>query len=235
MPRDYYEVLGVARDADEKAVKKAYRKAAMKYHPDRNPDDPSAEDKFKEAAEAYEVLSDATKRRVYDQYGHDGLKGRGFDPNFTDMGDIFSAFSDMFGDIFGMGGGRGRGGQRGPRRGADLEYPLRLDFMEAAHGCQKSITVHRHAHCDTCTGSGLKDGASETTCGTCGGAGQVIQAQGFLRIRTHCPACRGTGKHVDPANHCGDCSGSGRMRATEELTVTIPAGVDRGMSHSQAH
>jgi molecular chaperone DnaJ len=228
MPRDYYEVLGVARDADEKVIKKAYRKAAMKFHPDRNPDDPDAESKFKEAAEAYEVLSDENKRRIYDQYGHQGLKGRGIDPNFTDMGDIFSAFSDMFGDIFGMGGGRRRA-SRGPRPGADLEYPLRLEFMEAVHGCQKEITVHRHAHCDICAGSGLKEGASESTCQTCGGAGQVVQAQGFLRIRTHCPTCRGTGRHVDPEDRCGSCSGSGRERTTDELTVTIPAGVDRGM------
>ena len=229
MPRDYYEVLGVARDADDKAIKKAYRKAAMKFHPDRNPDDPDAEGKFKEAAEAYEVLSDAQKRQIYDQYGHQGLKGRGIDPNFTDMGDIFSAFSDMFGDIFGMGGGRRGGASAGPRPGADLEYPLRLDFMEAAHGCQKEITVHRHTHCDTLHGLGAQERASEATCQTCGGAGQVVQAQGFLRIRTHCPACRGTGRHVDPADRCEDCSGSGRQRATEDLTVTIPAGVDRGM------
>ncbi|MCO4746928.1 MAG: molecular chaperone DnaJ [Proteobacteria bacterium] len=230
MPRDYYEVLGVARDADGKVIKKAYRKLAMKHHPDRNPDNPEAEAKFKEASEAYEVLSSDEKRRVYDQYGHDGLKGRGFDPNFTDMGDIFSAFSGMFGDLFGGGGrGRGRGQSRGPRAGADLEYPLNLDFMEAAHGCSKEITVHRHAHCGGCSGSGLKPGATESGCETCGGQGQVIQAQGFLRIRTHCPACRGTGRHVDPADRCDDCSGSGRERATEELTVTIPAGVDRGM------
>lgn len=228
MPRDYYEVLGVARDADDKVVKKAYRKLAMKYHPDRAPDDPDAEAKFKEGSEAYEVLSDAEKRKVYDQYGHEGLKGRGFDPNFTDMGDIFSSFADMFGGMFGGGGGRSRS-PRGPRAGADLEYALALDFMEAAHGCTKDITVHRHAHCGACTGSGLKAGAKESGCTTCGGAGQVIQAQGFLRIRTHCPTCRGTGRHVDPKDRCDECSGSGRERATEDLSVTIPAGVDRGM------
>ena len=228
MARDYYEVLGVGKDADEATLKKAYRKLALKYHPDRNPDDPSAEGKFKEASEAYEVLNDAEKRRIYDQFGHDGLKGRGFEPNFTDVGDIFSAFADMFGfgDIFG--GGRGGGGRR-LRPGADLEYPLTLEFLEAAHGCSKRIEIQRNVHCDTCSGSGMNAGKKKTTCGTCGGRGQVIQQQGFLRIRTTCPHCHGTGELVNPEDVCTTCSGSGRQRITEELDVTMPAGVDSGM------
>ncbi len=225
MPRDYYDVLGVEKGADAGAIKKAYRKAALKYHPDRNPDDPDAESKFKEVSEAYSVLSDDEKRRIYDQFGHDGLKGRGFDPNFTDLSDIFSAF----GDLFGFGGFGGRGGRRGPRPGADLEYPLRLEFMEAALGTEKTIDVPKHVHCDTCSGSGLKDGATKNTCSTCGGAGQVIQAQGFLRIRTTCPSCRGQGQSVDPGDRCEDCSGSGRVRETETIQVRIPAGSYSGL------
>jgi len=225
VPRDYYEVLEVQKTADAVSIKKAYRKAALKYHPDRNPDDPDAELKFKEVSEAYSVLSDGEKRKIYDQFGHDGLKGRGYDPNFTDLSDIFSAF----GDLFGFGGMGGRGGRGGPRPGADLEYPLRLSFMEAALGIEKTIEVPKHVHCETCTGSGLKPGASKHTCSTCGGAGQVIQAQGFLRIRTTCPSCRGQGQRVDPADRCEDCSGSGRTRETESITVKIPAGSYGGL------
>jgi len=229
VPRDYYEVLGVEKDSTAQEVKKAYRQAALKYHPDRNPDDPSAEDKFKEVSEAYEVLSNEDKRRIYDQFGHDGLRGRGYEPNFTDIGDIFSAFGDIFGfgDLFGM-GGRGRG-RRGPRPGADLEVRVRVDFMEAAHGTKKEIDFLRHVHCEACEGKGLKAGASPQSCGTCGGAGQVIQASGLLRIRTTCPSCRGQGEVVDPSDRCPDCRGSGRTRRHESLIVTVPAGVDSGM------
>lgn len=225
MARDYYEVLGVEKGADANVIKKAYRKAAMKYHPDRNPDDPDAEAKFKEVSEAYSVLSDDEKRAIYDQYGHEGLKGRGYDPNFTDFADIFS----MFGDLFGGGFGGGRGRSRGPRPGADLEYPLRLEFMEAALGCEKEIEVPKHVHCSSCSGSGMKPGATKTTCSTCGGHGQVIQAQGFLRIRTTCPACRGKGQIVDPADRCEACKGTGRERQTEQITVKIPAGSYSGL------
>ncbi|MEZ4319387.1 MAG: molecular chaperone DnaJ [Myxococcota bacterium] len=225
MPRDYYEVLGVEKGSDAASIKKAYRKAALQYHPDRNPDDPDAEAKFKEVSEAYSVLSDDEKRRVYDQFGHDGLRGRGFDPNFTDLSDIFSAF----GDLFGFGGFGGRGGRRGPRPGADLEYPLRLEFMEAALGVEKTIEIPKHVHCGTCTGTGLKEGASKNTCSTCGGAGQVIQAQGFLRIRTTCPACRGQGQSVDAGDRCDTCKGSGRIRKTDTLQVKIPAGSYTGL------
>ncbi|MCB9671118.1 MAG: DnaJ domain-containing protein, partial [Alphaproteobacteria bacterium] len=228
MPRDYYEVLGVEKGADAGAIKKAYRKAAMQYHPDRNPDDPSAEAKFKEVSEAYSVLSDDEKRAIYDQYGHDGLKGRGYDPNFTDLSDIFSVFGDLFGGFGGFGGGRG-GGARGPRPGPDLEYPLRLEFMEAALGVEKTLDIPKHVHCSTCSGSGLKPGATRHTCATCGGHGQVIQAQGFLRIRTTCPACRGQGESVDAADRCTSCSGSGRERHNEQITVKIPAGSYSGL------
>lgn len=227
MARDYYEVLGVARSADAAEIKKAYKKAALQHHPDRNPEDPTgAEAKFKEVSEAYSVLSDDEKRRVYDQFGHDGLKGRGFDPNFTDLSDIFSAF----GDLFGFGGrGGGGGARRGPRPGADLEYPLRLGFMEAALGVEKVLDIPKHAHCGTCEGRGLKEGASRKTCATCAGQGQVIQAQGFLRIRTTCPACRGQGQMSDPADRCPACSGSGRVRQNETITVKIPAGSYTGL------
>ena len=228
MPRDYYDILGVSKDASAQEIKKAYRKLALQYHPDRNPDDPSAEDKFKEASEAYEVLSDDEKKGVYDRFGHEGLQGRGFEPGFQDMGDIFSHFADIFGfgDMFGGGGG-GRG--RRTRRGADLEYPLTLDFLEAAHGTKKTITVTRAVHCEVCEGKGLKDGGERKTCHTCGGHGQVIQQQGFLRIRTPCPTCRGSGQIVSPEDECPECTGSGKVRAQEELQVTVPAGVDSGM------
>jgi len=234
VPRDYYEILGVGREADTTEIKKAYRKLALKYHPDRNPDDPQAEERFKEASEAYEVLSTPEKKQIYDVHGHAGLRGQGFEPNFTDMGDIFSSFADIFGfgDLFG-GGSRGR--RRGPRRGADLEYPLRIDFLEAAHGCSKEIEVQRHAHCETCEGAGLKEGASKTTCTTCGGAGQVIQQTGRMQIRMACPACRGQGQTVQQDSLCPACNGSGRTRVTENLNVTIPAGVDSGMQLRLLH
>ncbi len=229
MPRDYYDVLGVGRDASGVEIKKAYRKLALQFHPDRNPDDPEAEVKFKEASEAYEVLSNDEKRQVYDRFGHEGLRGSGYEPNFTDAGDIFSAFADIFGfgDMFG--GGRGGGRRRGPRRGADLEYPLRLDFLEAAHGVRREIEVTRHVHCETCNGNGLKDGRTPSSCNTCGGAGQVIQQQGFLQIRITCPTCGGRGQNVSPEDRCEECKGSGRQRQSEKLTVTVPAGVDTGM------
>ena len=225
MARDYYEVLGVERSVNEKDLKKAFRKAAMKYHPDRNPGDKEAESKFKEVSEAYDVLSDSQKRQVYDQFGHDGLKGQGFNSGFQDMGDIFSAFGDIFGDIFGGGGGR----RRGPRPGADLEFRLRLDFMDAAHGSTHEVEIPRNVQCGICGGSGLKSSAKPKTCGTCGGAGQVIQAQGFLRIRTVCPTCRGQGKIVDPSDQCGSCNGTGKKRQTEHVSVKVPAGSYSGL------
>ena len=233
MPRDYYEVLGVERTASATEIKKAFKKAARKYHPDLN-QEPGAEEKFKEATEAYDVLSDDEKRRIYDQYGHEGLKGRGMGPDFTHVNvqDIFeSLFGGGFADLFG--GGRG---PRGPRRGADLEYPLSVGFMEAAHGATKTITVPRRVACDTCDGDGAKPGASATQCSTCGGAGQVIQAQGFLRIRTACPTCRGRGSFIAPGDRCEACSGAGKVRETSDMEIRIPAGSYSGLQirHSGA-
>ncbi len=229
MARDYYEVLGVERSATEQDIKKSYRKLAMQFHPDRNPGDKDAEAKFKEASEAYEVLSDAEKRRTYDQHGHEGLKGRGFDPNFTDFGDIFSHFADIFGGFGGMGGRGGNGGGRGMQRGRDLEVPLVLDFMEAALGAEKTVPITRHAHCGTCAGEGVKAGKKPDTCGTCRGSGQVAQQQGFMRIVTTCPVCRGQGRSIKAEDRCADCSGSGFVRETEQMKFKIPAGIDAGI------
>lgn len=226
MPRDFYEVLEVAREADAAEIKKAYRKAAMKFHPDRNPGDKAAEAKFKEASEAYEVLSDEAKRKIYDQYGHEGLRGQGYEPHFHDMGDIFSQFSSIFGDLFGGGGG---GGRRGPRRGQDLELRMDLPFMEAIAGVKREVEVMRHATCESCSGTGAKSGAKAKVCSTCGGRGVVIQSQGFLRMQLACPACHGEGKVIDPADRCPSCAGNGRVRKSEKIKITLPPGVDTGM------
>lgn len=219
--RDYYEVLGVSKDTDEKDIKKAYRREAMKYHPDRNPDDPKAEEKFKEATEAYDVLMDSRKRAAYDQYGHAGVDpsmgGGGFGGgNFSDI------FGDVFGDIFG-GGGRGRGG---PQRGSDLRYTLDISLENAVKGATVEIRVPSLSACGTCAGSGAKKGSSPATCGTCGGAGQVRMQQGFFQVQQACPACRGRGKTItDP---CGACHGQGRVEKTKTLSVKVPPGVDTG-------
>ncbi len=226
-PRDYYEVLGVGRDADDATLKKAYRKLALQFHPDRNPDDPEAEAKFKEASEAYQVLSDPQKRQMYDRFGHQGLRGAGVDPGFQSADEVFSQFADLFGDLFGFGGGGGRGGGPRRRRGADLQYKLELDFMEAVHGATKEIEVPRSATCETCTGSGAEPGTEPETCDLCGGAGEVVQAQMFIRIRTTCPKCRGQGKMI--TKPCGTCSGRGRVRKTSKLSVNIPPGVQTGL------
>ncbi len=224
--RDYYEVLGVSRDASEKELKKAYRALAMKYHPDRNEGDAKSEAHFKEAAEAYEVLSDSEKRSLYDRFGHDGLRGAAAGPGgFDNMNDIFSQFGDIFGDMF---GGRGRGGGRrgGPQRGPDLRYDLELTFEEAAFGTSKNLTIPRHVNCETCDGSGAKPGTSPTTCQTCQGRGQVHHRQGFFTLSSTCPHCQGSGEHIsDP---CEDCDGKGQQRVEKEVEVKIPAGVDSG-------
>jgi molecular chaperone DnaJ len=224
--RDYYEVLGVSRTAAADEIKKAYRRLAMKHHPDRNKDDASAEAKFKEAKEAYDVLSDADKRATYDRFGHEGLRGAAGGPG--GMGG-FSAegFGDIFGDVFGdiFGGGRQRGGSQ-VFRGADLGYELRLDLEKAVSGDTVTIDVPTQVPCETCDGSGARKGTKPTTCSTCGGAGQVRMQQGFFSIQQTCPACKGAGTTIgDP---CDDCHGRGRVRKTRTLSVKVPAGVDDG-------
>jgi molecular chaperone DnaJ len=222
--QDYYELLDVPRDASDRDIKKAYRRLAMKYHPDRNPDDKDAELKFKEINEAYEVLSDAQKKAAYDQFGHAGVNGQGgmggggFEGGFGDI------FGDVFGDIFGGGGGGRR--RSSVRRGADLRYNLDLSLEEAVRGCEKTLKVPTYVSCETCDGSGAKPGTSAKTCGTCGGAGQVRMQQGFFAVQQTCPSCRGEGKVIsDP---CGTCHGQGRTQKTKTLQVKIPAGVDTG-------
>ena len=222
--RDYYDVLGVSRTAPADEIKKSYRRLAMKHHPDRNKDDTSAEGKFKEAKEAYEVLSNAEKRSTYDRFGHDGLSaqpGRGQGFGAEGFGDMFG---DVFGDIFGGGGGRQRGAQ--VFRGADLGYELRLDLEKAVRGDSVTIEVPTQVACETCDGSGAKKGTDPVTCSTCGGVGQVRMQQGFFSIQQTCPACKGAGTTIgDP---CNDCHGRGRIRKTKTLAVKVPAGVDDG-------
>ncbi|HEY6131353.1 MAG TPA: molecular chaperone DnaJ [Halioglobus sp.] len=218
--RDYYEVLGVSKGADEKDIKKAYRREAMKHHPDRNPDDPEAEGKFKEATEAYDVLMDSRKRAAYDQYGHAGV-----DPGMGGGGFSGGNFSDIFGDVFGdiFGGGRSRGG---PQRGSDLRYTLDISLEQAVKGTTVEIRVPSLSTCETCDGSGAKKGSSPTTCGTCGGIGQVRMQQGFFQVQQTCPSCRGRGKTI--TEPCGTCRGQGRVEKTKTLSVKVPPGVDTG-------
>jgi molecular chaperone DnaJ len=223
--RDYYQTLDVARDATEADIKKAYRRLAMKLHPDRNPDDKAAEEQFKEAKEAYEVLSDAGKRAVYDQHGHAGLDqqrgGGGGHPGegFSDI------FGDVFGDIFG-GARRGGGGRSQVFRGADLRYELELDLNQAVFGAAIEIDVPKLCECETCKGSGAAKGSNPVQCETCHGTGQVRVSQGFFQLQQACPRCRGSGKIVK--NPCDTCLGQGRVRRSKKLSVKIPAGVDTG-------
>lgn len=223
--RDYYEVLGVPKDVDAADLKKAYRRVAMKFHPDRNPDDPTAEEKFKEANEAYEVLSDENKRASYDRFGHAGVDGQsgmggGAGAGFSNFSDIFG---DVFGDIFGAGRGGGRGG---PSRGSDLRYNLELNLEEAVKGASVQIKVPTLVSCKTCDGSGAKPGSKPVTCTTCGGHGQVRMQQGFFSVQQTCPSCRGRGTIIsDP---CKPCHGQGRVEETKTLQVKVPAGVDTG-------
>jgi len=222
--RDYYEVLGVERTASEREIASAYRRLARKYHPDANPGDAEAVEQFKEASEAYEVLSDGQKRQRYDQFGHAGLEGAGGGAGFSGLDDIFDAFGEMFGDIFG-GGRRARG--RAPRRGADVKCDVTLELSEAAHGTTKTVEFERSKACSTCEGSGSAAGTGKQTCRRCGGQGRVVQQAGILRVQTTCPSCQGTGQVItDP---CSDCRGQGYVASRVSLDVTIPPGVDDGM------
>jgi molecular chaperone DnaJ len=219
--RDYYEVLGVQRAADADEIKKAYRRLAMKYHPDRNPNDPEAETHFKEAKEAYEVLSDGRKRSAYDQFGHAGVEGGG-----AGGFGAADAFSDIFGDVFGDIFGTGRRGRAQVYRGADLRYELELTLEQAVTGDTVNIDIPSHVTCETCSGSGAAEGSARTTCGTCAGHGQVRVQQGFFSIQQTCPACRGAGTVVETP--CGECRGAGVVRKVRTLAVKVPAGVDTG-------
>ena len=233
--RDYYEVLGVDRGADEATIKKAYRQLAKKYHPDMNPGDKEAEKKFKEASEAYAVLSDAEKRRQYDQFGHAAFEQGGggaggfggFDFNGGDMGDIFG---DIFGDLFG--GGRSRRANNGPMKGANVRTAVRITFEEAVFGCEKQLDLNLKDECTTCHGTGAKPGTSPETCPKCGGKGQIVYTQqslfGTVRNVQTCPDCNGSGKIVK--EKCADCHGSGYITKRKKIAVTIPAGIDNGQS-----
>lgn len=242
--RDYYEVLGVDRKATADEIKKSYRKLAIKFHPDKNPDDPTAEDKFKEAAEAYSVLSDEDKRRRYDQFGHAGVGGNGggggaygaggftMEDIFSQFGDIFGGEGSPFGDIF---GGRANGGRR-VRRGSDLRIKLKLDLQEVANGVEKKIKVKRHVSCNTCGGNGAKHGTSLTTCTTCNGNGQVRKVVntmlGQMVSANTCPTCNGDGKII--SERCEVCAGEGRQLQDDLITLNIPGGVADGMQLSMS-
>ena len=235
--RDYYEVLGVSRGAGADEIKKAYRKLAVQFHPDRNPGSKEAEDKFKEAAEAYEVLSDAQKRQRYDQFGHAGVNGFGSGGGgFSSVDDVFEHFGSIFEDLFGFGGGAaggssGKGGRRGggnrPKKGADLRYDLSVTLKEVVLGTEKRIVIPKRVSCGTCNGSGAAPGTTPVTCGTCRGSGQVAIQQGFFTYATTCPDCGGSGKKI--AKPCTDCKGSGFQTKNSDITVKIPAGIDSGM------
>ena len=237
--RDYYEVLGVDKNADDAAIKKAYRVLAKKYHPDMNPGDKEAEKKFKEASEAYAVLSDPEKRKQYDQFGHAAFDGGaggagGFDFSGMDMGDIFGSFGDIFGDIFGdfFGGGRSRAQSNGPMKGQNLHHTIRITFEEACFGTEKELDLPLQDECESCHGTGAKAGTTPETCSKCGGKGQVVFTQqslfGMVRNVQTCPDCRGTGKII--REKCPDCHGSGYITRKRKISVTVPAGIDNGQS-----
>ena len=232
--RDYYDILGVPKNATDEDIKKAYRKLAMKYHPDRNQGDEAkkAEEKFKEAKEAYEMLSDSGKRAAYDQYGHAGVypkmgMGRGGGPGPEGFGGFAEAFGDIFGDIFGGGGGGRRAGGQQVYRGSDLSYAMEISLEEAAFGKETQIRVPTWENCDTCKGSGAKPGTSAKTCGTCTGTGTVHLRQGFFSIQQTCPQCRGSGKVIPEP--CPACQGAGKIKKQKTLEVKIPAGINEGM------
>jgi molecular chaperone DnaJ len=223
--RDYYEVLGLQRGCEVAEIKKSYRRLAMEYHPDRNPGDKEAEDRFKELAEAYQVLSDSEKRDLYDRYGHAGPRQAGFQ-GFSGVEDILSQFADFFGGGFGFGGGR-RGGPR-VEEGDDLQHELTITLRESAKGCQKPLELTRLVHCQVCAGSGAKAGSQPTPCGTCGGRGQVAHNQGIFMIATTCPTCRGRGRVVK--DKCTECKGGGVERKKETVVVNVPMGIDDGQT-----
>jgi len=221
--RDYYEILSVSRNATGNELKAAYRKLALKYHPDRNPDDKTAEEKFKEAAEAYEVLRDPQKRSLYDQYGHAGLENTGFH-GFGGFEDIFSSFGDIFEDFFGFTSRRRSRSRAMP--GADLRYDMALDFMEAVFGSETEIEIDKRQTCNECAGNGCETGTEPESCRHCGGTGQVSRSQGFFTVRTTCPTCRGNGQTIP--HPCPQCRGTGQVMASKKVAVKIPAGVDHG-------
>lgn len=238
--RDYYEILGVSKDASAAEIKKAYRKVALKYHPDKNPDNKEAEEKFKEAAEAYEILSDQQKRQTYDRFGHEGMRGGfgGGGAGGMNMDDIFSQFGDIFGggfeSFFGGGGGGGRGGRRRVRKGSNLRIKLKLTLEEIAKGVEKKIKVRRQVSCDSCSGTGAKNASAYQTCNTCQGSGQVKKVVntmlGQMVSASTCPTCNGEGKVV--TDRCEKCHGEGRQMKEEVLEIRIPAGVSEGMQLS---
>jgi molecular chaperone DnaJ len=224
--RDYYQVLEVTKNATEEEIKKSYRKMAMKYHPDRNQGDATAEAKFKEAKEAYEMLSDPEKRAAYDQHGHAGVDPNMRGPGGAGFGDMGGAFGDIFGDLFGQGRGRGQGGRQ-VYRGNDLSYAMEVTLEEAAAGKDAQIRVPSWDECNTCNGTGAKPGTTAKTCGTCQGSGAVQMRQGFFSVQQTCHTCRGTGKIIP--SPCGTCHGAGKIKNNKTLEVKIPAGIDDGM------
>lgn len=226
MAKDYYEVLGVDRSADADQIKKAYRKLAMQFHPDKNPGNQEAEEKFKEAAQAYEILSNPEKRAQYDRFGHSAFQGGAGGGGFQNAEDIFSQFGDLFSDFFG-GGMDSRSSRRsGPQRGADLRYRLEIQLEDVVKGTKKEIKFDTEENCEACSGSGAEKGSSPVTCPTCGGRGQVVRSQGFFQMASTCPQCRGEGQLIK--NPCKQCSGEARVRARRRIEVDIPPGVDSG-------
>jgi len=221
--RDYYETLNIPRDAGEEEIKRAYRKMAMQYHPDRNPGDKEAEENFKEASEAYEVLRDREKRQIYDQFGHEGLRGAGFS-GFRDFNDIFSSFGDIFENFFGFGTGKGQ--RERPRKGNNLRYDMQLTLEEAFSGKEEEINFKKWGSCEVCNGSGITPGKETKVCTTCRGKGNIVRTQGFFQLKTTCPACNGQGRIItDP---CVKCKGQGKVQIKRVINLKIPPGVDTG-------
>ncbi len=223
--KDYYEILGVGREASADDMKKSYRKLALKYHPDRNPGDKEAEDMFKEAAEAYEVLRDPQKRKIYDRYGHQGLEGSGFS-GFGGFDDIFSSMGDIFEEFFGFSSRRGGSSRSRARKGTDLRYDLTLSFMDAAFGTETEIDVEKMENCDDCGGTGCQPDTHPSVCPQCNGTGQTSRTQGFFTVRTTCSSCQGKGTVI--AEPCNSCRGNGQIVARKKVSVNIPGGVDNG-------